>query len=76
MAPTWTQATVHTFDEPHGSGSVITDRGMVIAFNADTWAAGPLRTMRPGQRVRIAVDSQSAPTAVSAITLATFPAVT
>lgn len=76
MAPTWTQATVHTFDEHQGSGSVITDRGLVIAFDAEAWTAGPLRSMRPGQRVRIAVDSQSAPTAVSAITLATFPAVT
>ena len=26
MATTWTQATVHTFDEAQGSGSVITDR--------------------------------------------------
>lgn len=75
MATTWTQATVHTFDEAQGSGSVITDRGLVITFGAAAWAASPLRTVRTGQRVRVAVDSESAPTAVAAITLATFPPV-
>lgn len=75
MAPTWMQATVHTFDEAQSSGSVITDQGRVVPFGADAWAAGPLRTARTGQRVRVAVDSASTPTVVAAITLATFPPV-
>ena len=76
MAPLWTQATVHTFDQQQGSGSVITDQGLVIAFDAPAWSAGPLRTMRTGQRVRVAVDSESSPSAISALTLATFPPTT
>jgi cold shock CspA family protein len=75
MSPTWTQATVHTFDATAGSGSVITDGGLVIAFDTRAWAAGPLRTMRTGQRVRVAVDDEDAPTAIAAITLSTFPPV-
>lgn len=75
MAPTWTQATVHTFDEPQRSGSVITDQGRVIPFDAAAWAAGPLRTVRTGQRVRVAIDADATPSVVSAITLVTFPPV-
>jgi hypothetical protein len=75
MAPTWTQATVHTFDGTTGSGSVITDGGLVVGFDAQAWAAGPLLTMRAGQRVRVALDAEDAPSAISAITLATFPPV-
>ncbi|MEO8106449.1 MAG: hypothetical protein ABI720_03950 [Actinomycetes bacterium] len=76
MSPIWTQATVHTFDELSASGSVITDQGLVIGFDAAAWSAGPLRTMRTGQRVRIAVDSTASPTVISALTLATFPQLT
>lgn len=72
MTTTLTQATVHEFDDATGSGSLITDEGLVIPFAPEAWEAGPLRTMRPGQRVRIVLDDRL-PRSVVAITLATFP---
>jgi hypothetical protein len=72
MTTTLTQATVHTFDVAVGAGSLITDEGLVIPFASDAWEAGPLRTMRPGQRVRVVLETGSPPVVV-AITLATFP---
>lgn len=72
MTTTLAQATVHEFDPAAGSGSLITDEGLVLPFAPDAWAPGPLRTMRPGQRVRVVLDAGD-PTRVVAITLATFP---
>lgn len=63
------QATVHTFDAATGDGSVVRDDGVVLPFTADAWVTGDLRTLRPGQRVRL-VESDEA---VTALTLATFP---
>ena len=68
-----TQATVHEFDAPTGAGSVITDQGLVIPFSPDAWESGALRTMRQGQRVRVAVTGSGADTAVTWLTLVTFP---
>jgi cold shock CspA family protein len=72
MTTPLTQATVHTFDAAVGAGSVITDEGLVIPFASAAWEKGPLRTMRPGQRVRVVIEAESKPVVV-AITLATFP---
>lgn len=72
MTSTLTQATVHQFDAAAGDGSLITDEGRVIPFASGAWEAGALRTMRPGQRVRVVLDAGSPPVVV-AITLATFP---
>jgi cold shock CspA family protein len=72
VTTTLTQATVHEFDAGAGTGSIITDEGLVIPFAPEAWEAGPLRTMRPGQRVRVVLEAGS-PSAVVAITLATFP---
>lgn len=72
MITSLTQATVHEFDADEGTGSLITDEGRVIPFGAAAWETGPLRTMRPGQRVRVVLDGGSPPVVV-AITLATFP---
>ena len=46
------QATVATFDPDTGGGTVLTDDGRRIPFDAAAFAAGGLRLLRPGQRVR------------------------
>jgi cold shock CspA family protein len=63
------QATVHTFETDTGNGSVIGDDGVVLPFTVDAWLTGRLRTLRPGQRVRMVVDGE----VVTTLTLATFP---
>lgn len=64
------QATVKAFDAGTRSGSVLLDDGTELAFDADAFAAGGLRLLRFGQRVRLAVTADGR---VSAITLSTFP---
>jgi hypothetical protein len=63
------QATVRTFDAETRSGSVFLDDGAVLAFDADAFDAGPLRLLRPGQRVNIAVADGR----ITVVTLSTFP---
>ena len=50
------QASVHTFDEASGAGSVLLDDGREVAFTGETFAASALRHLRPGQRLSIALD--------------------
>ncbi|NEA26492.1 hypothetical protein [Actinomadura bangladeshensis] len=64
------QATVKAFDAETRSGSVLLDDGTELAFDADAFAAGGLRLLRFGQRVRLAVAADGR---VSAVTLSTFP---
>jgi cold shock CspA family protein len=66
------QATVHTFDSSHGDGSVITDDGQVIPFEAQAWQSGALLTLRPGQRLRVEVDQGDSAPRVTSLTLVTF----
>lgn len=51
------QATVHSFDEQTADGSVITDNGRVLRFDATVFAASQLRHVRQGQRVDIEVGA-------------------
>lgn len=52
------QATVHHFDVTTGSGSVIRDDGVVLAFDADAFDRSGLRHLRLGQRL----DVETGPT--------------
>jgi cold shock CspA family protein len=63
------QATVATFDPGTGSGTVLTDDGRRIPYGGDAFAAGGLRLLRPGQRVRLEVAGDR----VVRITIATLP---
>jgi cold shock CspA family protein len=63
------QATVASFEVGDGSGSVLTDDGRRIPFDGAAFAAGGLRLLRPGQRVRL----ETADRRVVRITLATLP---
>lgn len=47
------QASVHTYDEAAGDGSVLLDDGRKIAFSATVFAASGLRRTRVGQRVSV-----------------------
>jgi 2-phospho-L-lactate guanylyltransferase len=50
------QASVHTFDEDSGAGSVLLDDGREVPFDAEVFAVSALRHVRPGQRLSIEVD--------------------
>ncbi|NNM45657.1 hypothetical protein [Knoellia koreensis] len=47
------QASVHTFDDETGAGSVLLDDGREVPFSAEVFAASALRHVRPGQRISI-----------------------
>jgi cold shock CspA family protein len=64
------QGTVRSYDADTRAGSVFTDDGTVLEFDAAALAGSPLRLLRPGQRVRLSLDPAGA---VAALTLATFP---
>lgn len=50
------QGTVRNFDPGSGAGSVLLDDGSAIEFDADAFAAGRLRLLRAGQRVRMEAE--------------------
>ena len=64
------QATVLTFDSDSRAGTVVTDAGQVVTFDPAAFAAGGLRLLRLGQRVRV---EQSADGTVVALTISTLP---
>ncbi len=47
------QATVATFDPATGAGTVLLDDGRRVPFDGAAFAAGGLRLLRLGQRVRL-----------------------
>jgi cold shock CspA family protein len=54
------QATVASFDAETGSGTVVMDDGLRLAFDADIFARSGARMLRPGQRVFVEVDESGA----------------
>lgn len=67
--PDGVQATVKSFDDETRSGSVYLDDGTEVPFPAAAFEAGPLRLLRPGQRVNIVLTDG----VITFITLSTFP---
>ncbi|NUS05043.1 MAG: hypothetical protein HOV97_21070 [Nonomuraea sp.] len=63
------QATVRSFDEVTRSGTVFLDDGSVLEFGAPAFDAGPLRLLRTGQRVNLAMSGGE----ITFVTLSTFP---
>ncbi len=63
------QATVLTFDADTGAGTLVTDEGRVVAFDPAAFAAGGLRLLRRGQRVRASLSPAGAVVAVTIYTL-------
>lgn len=64
------QATVATFDPDTGAGTVLLDDGRPVSFDGAAFAAGGLRLLRLGQRVRL--EYAEAGGAVRRITIATL----
>ena len=60
---------MRSFEAATRSGSVFLDDGTEIPFGAAAFDAGPLRLLRPGQRVNIVMDGDD----ISYVTLSTFP---
>ncbi len=55
------QATVRIFDPVSRMGSVLLDDGIELPFDAAAFAAGGMRLLRVGQRVRIELDGSPEP---------------
>ncbi|WP_404189421.1 hypothetical protein [Streptomyces tauricus] len=53
------QATAYTYDPETRSGQVLLDDGTPVPFDAPAFDKGGLRLLRPGQRVRIEVESEA-----------------
>jgi cold shock CspA family protein len=66
---TGVQATVATFEAATGAGTVLTDDGRRVTFDGAAFAAGGLRLLRQGQRVRLDVADGR----VVRVTIATLP---
>jgi cold shock CspA family protein len=65
------QATVHRFDPATGSGSVVTDDGLVIPFDSEAFAGSRLRHVRTGQRLTVQVEGEGPDAVVVALALGT-----
>ncbi|WP_407561425.1 hypothetical protein [Streptomyces sp. 184] len=66
------QATAFTYDPQTGSGSVLLDDGTPLPFDGAAFAAGGLRLLRPGQRVRIETEGDGEARRIVLVTLQTF----
>lgn len=67
------QATVSRFDAALSCGTVLLDDGVELPYDATAFAAGGIRLLRPGQRVRIEVEPTPAGRRVVFLTIATLP---
>jgi len=66
------QATVHRYDEDSRSGTVLLDDGLELGFDSDAVAAGQMRFLRFGQRVRIRTTGSGSDQRVTYLILATL----
>ncbi|NUS58142.1 MAG: cold-shock protein [Streptomycetaceae bacterium] len=64
------QGTVSEFDPHDRSGAVLLDDGRRVAFGGAAFAAGGLRLVRLGQRLRLETDGTGA---VVRVTIPTLP---
>ncbi len=62
------QATSRHHDAATGAGDVVLDDGRVVAYDAAAFAAGGLRLLRAGQRVRLVLAESGAVVAVGLVT--------
>ena len=53
------QASVHAFDEPTGTGSVLLDDGRERSFTSEVFFGSGLRHLRVGQRLSIDLDGEA-----------------
>jgi hypothetical protein len=65
------QATVHRFDPVARNGTVVTDDGVLLPFSTAVFDAGPLRTLRIGQRLTVLVTGGGRQSRVTGLALGT-----
>jgi 2-phospho-L-lactate/phosphoenolpyruvate guanylyltransferase len=65
------QATVHRFDAATRSGSVVTDQGLLVPFDADVFGDSRLRHVRTGQRLTVTIEGEGREVRVVAMSLGT-----
>jgi cold shock CspA family protein len=65
------QATVHRFDPSTGAGTMLTDDGFVLPFDAEAFAASRLRHLRTGQRLTVEVAGEGGDAVIVALSLGT-----
>jgi 2-phospho-L-lactate/phosphoenolpyruvate guanylyltransferase len=65
------QATVHRFDSATRSGSVVTDDGLLVPFDARAFGDSSLRHVRTGQRLTVVVEGTGPDAHVVALSLGT-----
>jgi hypothetical protein len=65
------QATVHRFDPVTHEGSVVTDAGELLPFDAQAFAGSRLRHVRLGQRLTVTVEGAGSQARVVALSLGT-----
>jgi 2-phospho-L-lactate guanylyltransferase len=63
------QGTVRDFDPDTRAGRILLDDGTELTFDAPAFAAGGLRLLRSGQRVRFDRDEAGQVTRVTLLTL-------
>jgi cold shock CspA family protein len=63
------QATVYRFDPASGSGSVLTDDGVVLPFEPSALELSGLRHLRPGQRLSVETEESGR---ITGLTLGTI----
>jgi 2-phospho-L-lactate guanylyltransferase len=67
------QATVRAYSPETRSGTVLLDDGTELPYDGDAFAAGRMRLLRFGQRVRVEVEGDGADRRVTLLTLHTLP---
>ena len=65
------QATVHRFDAATRSGTVLTDAGVLLPFDAEAFGTSSLRHVRTGERLTVVVEGDDADARVVAMSLGT-----
>jgi 2-phospho-L-lactate/phosphoenolpyruvate guanylyltransferase len=66
------QATVNTYDPSSRTGTVLLDDGVELPFGEDAVAAGEMRFLRFGQRVRIRTEGTDPDQRVTFLVLSTL----
>jgi cold shock CspA family protein len=66
------QATVRSFDPQTRSGTVLSDDGREVPYNAEAFARSGLRHLRIGQRVDVALEGEGEHMSARSLTIYTL----
>ncbi len=66
------QATVRSFDPSTCSGTVLSDDGVEVPYDAETFARSGLRHLRIGQRVAVTLEGEGEHQSVGSLSIYTL----